>query len=95
MQKTIWQNLDILWFWHENLVCGRTNLLYFSGEKLIPGDKYIMTEQNINDYSMQMNLTVLNLEKHDFGGYVCISSNALGKAEGVVRLQGKRVFKKC
>lgn len=61
----------------------------FSGEKLIPGDKYIMSEENINEYSMQMNLTVLNLEKNDFGGYICISSNALGKAEGVVRLQGK------
>lgn len=48
-----------------------------------------MTEQSINEYSMQMNLTVLNLEKTDFGGYICISSNALGKAEGVVRLQGK------
>lgn len=64
-------------------------LFVISGEKLIPGDKYIMTEHFINEYSMQMNLTVLNLDKSDFGGYICISSNALGKAEGVVRLQGK------
>lgn len=61
------------------------------GKKLISGSKYLMTEQYLNEFSMQMNLTVLNLDKHDFGGYVCISSNALGKAEGVVRLQGKNL----
>lgn len=58
------------------------------GEKLIPSDKYAMEEITLNDYSFLMNLTIKNLEKKDFGGYVCTSSNALGKAEGVVRLQG-------
>lgn len=48
-----------------------------------------MEESSINEYSLQMNLTILDLEKTDFGGYICTSSNALGKAEGVVRLQGK------
>jgi hypothetical protein len=47
-----------------------------------------MSEYAQNDYSRQMNLTVNSLEKRDFGGYVCSSVNALGKAEGVVRLQG-------
>lgn len=61
----------------------------FIGEKLIPSDKYIMEESVINEYSLQMNLTILNLDKRDFGGYTCTSVNALGKAEGVVRLQGK------
>ncbi|KAF7998367.1 hypothetical protein HCN44_009765 [Aphidius gifuensis] len=59
-----------------------------NGDKLLPGPKYIMTEFQQNDYSWQMNLTVINLEKKkDFGGYVCASVNALGKAEAVVRLQ--------
>ncbi|CAH1153414.1 unnamed protein product [Phaedon cochleariae] len=57
-----------------------------NGEKLIPSDKYIMEESINNEYSLQMNLTILNLDKTDFGGYICTSSNALGKAEGVVRL---------
>lgn len=48
-----------------------------------------MEESVINEYSLQMNLTILNLDKRDFGGYTCTSVNALGKAEGVVRLQGK------
>lgn len=48
-----------------------------------------MEETIINDYSLLMNLTIRNLEKRDFGGYICTSSNALGKAEGGVRLRGK------
>ncbi|XP_056645667.1 lachesin-like [Diorhabda sublineata] len=63
-----------------------------NGEKLIPSYKYIMEESVINEYSLQMNLTILNLDKTDFGGYVCTSSNALGKSEGLVRLQ-ERVVK--
>ena len=47
-----------------------------------------MKEQALNVYSWVMNLTVHNLEKKDFHGYICFSENALGKAEGVVRLQG-------
>lgn len=57
-------------------------------EKLLPSDKYAMSEFALSDYSWQMNLTVNSLEKRDFGGYVCSSVNALGRADGVVRLQG-------
>ncbi|XP_032680207.1 lachesin-like [Odontomachus brunneus] len=56
-------------------------------EKLLPSDKYAMSEFALSDYSWQMNLTVNSLEKRDFGGYVCSSVNALGRADGVVRLQ--------
>ncbi|XP_031337929.1 lachesin-like isoform X2 [Photinus pyralis] len=58
-----------------------------TGEKLPPSDKYMMTETALNDYSLLMNLTIRSLERKDFGNYVCTSSNPLGKAEGVVRLQ--------
>lgn len=61
---------------------------FYLGEKLLPSDKYVMTEHPLNEYSWQMNLTVNSLEKRDFGGYVCSSVNALGKYDGVVRLQG-------
>lgn len=47
-----------------------------------------MTEAPINEYSLQMDLTITNLELKDFGGYLCIAKNALGKAEGSIRLQG-------
>nr|CAI5845454.1 unnamed protein product [Callosobruchus analis] len=59
-----------------------------TGEKLLPSDKYLMQETQINDYSLLMNLTIKNLDKSDFGGYICQSYNLLGKAEAVVRLQG-------
>jgi hypothetical protein len=51
--------------------------------------KYEIKEVPINDYSLHMNLKILNVQKHDFGTYVCASVNALGKVEGSVRLQGK------
>lgn len=62
---------------------------FISGEKLIPSEKYSMEEVPLNDYSLLMNLTIRSLEKRDFGGYICKSSNALGKAEGTVRLRGE------
>lgn len=48
-----------------------------------------MEEVPKNEYSLQMNLRIRNIERKDIGGYTCTSSNALGKAEGTVRLQGK------
>lgn len=57
----------------------------------MPNTKYKMSETPINEYSLQMDLTITSLEPKDFGGYLCIAKNALGKAEGSIRLQG--VFK--
>ncbi|KAL1124062.1 hypothetical protein AAG570_001832 [Ranatra chinensis] len=64
-----------------------------TGEKLMDGNKYEMEEIAINEYSLFMNLTIRSLEKRDFGGYICSSVNAMGKAEGVIRLQGMILFK--
>ncbi|XP_011266233.1 lachesin [Camponotus floridanus] len=64
------------------------------GEKLLRNDKYTMSEYALSDYSRQMNLTVNSLEKRDFGGYVCSSVNALGRADGSVRLQELQLFAK-
>ena len=66
-----------------------TEIVVFpTGEKLLPSEKYSMTEAPINDYSWEMNLTIRSLDKNDFVRYICSSENALGKAEGDVRLQG-------
>lgn len=61
---------------------------FLPGGDLIPSIKYKMSETPINEYSLQMNLTITNLDSNDFGGYLCIAKNALGKAEGSIRLQG-------
>lgn len=50
-----------------------------------------MSEEQLSDYSWQMNLTVKSLKKGDFGGYVCSTVNALGSADGCVRLQGTSI----
>lgn len=60
-----------------------------TGVRLLPSDKYTMTEFLLSDYAWQMNLTIHDLEKRDFGGYACSAVNALGSAENVVRLQGE------
>ncbi|XP_012257679.2 lachesin-like [Athalia rosae] len=58
-----------------------------TGEKLLAGDKYDMSEVPISEYAYQLNMTIRRLEKSDFGSYSCSSENAFGKAEGAVRLQ--------
>lgn len=63
--------------------------LLISGEKLLPGDKYAMSEVPINQYAYQLNMTIRRLDKNDFGSYTCSSENGFGKAEGSVRLQGE------
>lgn len=50
-----------------------------------------MSETPINEYSLKMELTITILESKDFGGYLCIAKNALGKAEGSIRLQGNNI----
>ncbi|XP_066586606.1 lachesin-like [Prorops nasuta] len=60
-------------------------------EKLLPSSKHSMSEHALSDYSWQMNLTINMLQKSDFGSYVCLSENALGHTEGVVRLQEMEV----
>ncbi|XP_055643967.1 protein amalgam [Toxorhynchites rutilus septentrionalis] len=61
------------------------------GIKLYEGEKYVTSEEKINAFSWQLNLTVKNLQKSDFGAYVCSSINALGKADARIRLQELRL----
>lgn len=56
------------------------------------GPKYEMTETPVNEYTLFLNLTIRVLERRDFGAYICSSSNAMGKAEGVIRLQGNHLY---
>lgn len=55
----------------------------------MPSVKYSIEEIPINSYTVLLNLTIRNLEKRDFGEYNCSSVNAIGKSEGLVRLQGR------
>lgn len=51
--------------------------------------KYLITERLINSYTWQLNLTIRNIQKNDFGEYTCTSENALGKQDARMGLQGK------
>ncbi|XP_076282684.1 lachesin isoform X2 [Lasioglossum baleicum] len=57
-----------------------------SGEMIISNNKYQMSETKTSVYSVQMRLVIMNLQKHDLGGYKCNSKNSIGGAEGNIRL---------
>lgn len=68
-------------------------LSHSPGIKLYEGEKYVITEEKLNVFTWQLNLTVKNLQKSDFGAYLCSSINALGKADARIRLNGRlRMF---
>lgn len=56
---------------------------------IITNSKYAMSEMKLSAYSVQMRLVIMNLQKHDLGGYKCISKNSIGDAEGNIRLYGE------
>lgn len=56
---------------------------------IISNSKYMMSEEKTSVYSVQMRLVIMNLQKHDLGGYKCISKNSIGDAEGNIRLYGE------
>ncbi|XP_047343622.1 lachesin-like isoform X10 [Vespa velutina] len=57
------------------------------GIKLLTNDKHNVSEFTVNDYAYQLNLTIKQLSRNDFGSYICSAENPYGKAEGTIRLQ--------
>ncbi|KAF7992171.1 hypothetical protein HCN44_001496 [Aphidius gifuensis] len=49
------------------------------------------SEEKLSVYSVQMRLIIRILQKHDLGGYKCISKNSIGEAEGNIRLYDMRL----
>lgn len=66
--------------------------IHIESLKLHDGPKYVISDRMINTYTWQLNLTIKNLQRGDFGEYTCASMNALGKHDARIRLQGKQCF---
>jgi hypothetical protein len=49
--------------------------------------KYNVTTETINDYTMRVKLTIFNIQAEDFTVYNCSARNTLGENSGLVRLQ--------
>uniref|UniRef100_A0A1I8P3U6 Ig-like domain-containing protein n=1 Tax=Stomoxys calcitrans TaxID=35570 RepID=A0A1I8P3U6_STOCA len=69
-----------------------------NGEMIIAGDRYLLTEKEVNMYSIEMVLHIRRLQSSDFGGYKCISKNSIGDTEGTIRLYemerpGKKILR--
>uniref|UniRef100_A0A1B0G2N2 Ig-like domain-containing protein n=1 Tax=Glossina morsitans morsitans TaxID=37546 RepID=A0A1B0G2N2_GLOMM len=60
-----------------------------NGEMIIAGERYVLTEKEVNMYAVEMILHIKRLQSTDFGGYKCISKNSIGDTEGTIRLYGK------
>ncbi|KAL9885381.1 dpr-interacting protein beta isoform 2-T7 [Glossina fuscipes fuscipes] len=57
-----------------------------NGEMIIAGERYVLTEKEVNMYAVEMILHIKRLQSTDFGGYKCISKNSIGDTEGTIRL---------
>nr|CAD7455883.1 unnamed protein product [Timema tahoe] len=66
-----------LYHWEEALLYYCFRVVNLLGEKLIDSDKYSIEEILLNEYSLLMNLTIRNLERRDFGGYLCRAGEEL------------------
>lgn len=55
----------------------------------MPNQKIHIIEHTINEFTTEMDLIIKNVEKRDYGEYVCVSENTIGRAEGKIRLSGK------
>uniref|UniRef100_A0A1A9UUS7 Immunoglobulin I-set domain-containing protein n=1 Tax=Glossina austeni TaxID=7395 RepID=A0A1A9UUS7_GLOAU len=53
---------------------------------IIAGERYVLTEKEVNMYAVEMILHIKRLQSTDFGGYKCISKNSIGDTEGTIRL---------
>ena len=59
--------------------------------KLFSGKKYQITE-TVDQLTTHVTLHILNLNKNDFGTYLCVAKNSLGKQDGTIRLSGMDLF---
>jgi len=60
----------------------------FNDQLLINTSRQI-TKEILKDHTTHMLLTIHNLNKYDYGVYICGSKNSLGETENTVQLYGE------
>lgn len=56
------------------------------------GQKYEISEEDVNEYEKIMRLTIKSWQKADESHFTCISTNSLGKADGKIQAYSKFHF---
>ncbi|XP_069991780.1 lachesin isoform X2 [Penaeus vannamei] len=63
-----------------------TKILDDQGPQIVASRKYANEEVTINEYTLKMKLTIINLQPDDFTSYKCTAKNSLGEVEGSIKL---------
>ncbi len=63
------------------------SLIAIAGDMIVPSTKYNITEES-RDYRFVSTLRIKSLAKEDFGEYVCVAKNTIGKNEAVIKIYG-------
>lgn len=61
---------------------------YYNGTAIATGGQRFYMEETSDGLTTTVKLIILRLEKGDFGKYVCVAKNSLGKQDGVITLEG-------
>lgn len=58
------------------------------GAMIVPGLKYNISEEHINDYQVVSTLQIKSLNREDFAQYICVAKNTIGKSEETIKIYG-------
>lgn len=51
--------------------------------------RFVNEEIEVNQYTLKMHLTILDLQEDDFTRYSCTAKNSLGEVKGKIKLYGE------
>ena len=71
----------------QNISLNLISLFLFS-----KGQKYEISEEDVNEYEKIMRLTIKSWQKADESHFTCISTNSLGKADGKIQAYSKFLY---
>ncbi|XP_063863343.1 neurotrimin-like [Scylla paramamosain] len=63
-----------------------TKIMDEQGPQIVDSRRYVNKEIEVNQYTLKMHLTILDLEEDDFTHYSCTAKNSLGEVKGKIKL---------